>query len=141
MTSGESRAETIGSILKFLRNNLGLKQKDVAEKVGIAQQTYAGYESGRHEPSIELAIRLASLYRVTLDFITGRYKSDDDNDLEQHIKESNWLEFVLPLVKLQMQMEEQYMKAGMEQAKAMAAEEAMRITYEKEGLKPLILKI
>jgi len=137
MTAGESRAKTIGSILKFLRNNLGVKQKDIAEKVGIAQQTYAGYESGKHEPSIELAIRLASLYGVTLDFIAGRYHGD----VEQAVKESNWLEFVLPQVKLQMQMEEQYMKAGMEQAKAMASEDAKRTIYEKNGITPFLKTI
>ena len=111
MTSGESRAKTIGSILKFLRNEVGLKQKDIAEKVGIAQQTYAGYESGRHEPSLDLAIRLAEEYGVTLDFIAGRY-SDDQHEYE----EKQWFFNVLPQIRIQKELEEMTMLFAYEQA-------------------------
>lgn len=68
-----TRSETIGYILKFLRKEQKLTQKTVADNIGIAQQTYAGYESGKHEPSIEIAIRLAEFYGLSLDYITGRF--------------------------------------------------------------------
>ena len=68
-----TRSETIGHILKFLRKEQKLTQKTVADNIGIAQQTYAGYESGKHEPSIEIAIRLSEFYGLSLDYITGRF--------------------------------------------------------------------
>lgn len=79
------RSETIGKILKFLRNKVGITQKTVAESIGIAQQTYAGYESGKHEPSIEIAIRLANFYGLSMDYITGRFIDYDENTVEEEM--------------------------------------------------------
>lgn len=76
----EVRSEIIGSILKFLRNEAGLTQTEVANKIGIAQQTYAGYESGRHQPNVEILIRLADIYDMPLDYISGRYVGLGEED-------------------------------------------------------------
>ena len=76
----EVRSEIIGGILKFLRSEAGFTQSEVAYKIGIAQQTYAGYESGRHQPNVEILIRLADLYDMPLDYISGRYVGLKDND-------------------------------------------------------------
>mgnify|MGYP002517550451 CR=1 FL=1 len=73
------RSEEIGEILKFLRQKTLLTQKGVAQNIGIAQQTYAGYENGKHEPSIEIAIRLADFYGVSMDYITGRFITSTDD--------------------------------------------------------------
>lgn len=79
------RSETIGKILKFLRTKIGITQKTVADNIGIAQQTYAGYESGKHEPSIEIAIRLANFYDLSMDYITGRFIDFNEGCIEEHI--------------------------------------------------------
>ncbi len=79
----KTRSETIGYILKFLRKEQKLTQKTVADNIGIAQQTYAGYESGKHEPSIEIAIRLAEFYGLSLDYITGRFAGPNDEFNEE----------------------------------------------------------
>ncbi len=77
------RSETIGKILKFLRTKIGITQKTVADNIGIAQQTYAGYESGKHEPSIEIAIRIANFYGLSMDYITGRFIDYDEYTEEE----------------------------------------------------------
>lgn len=89
------RSEEIGQILKFLRKKTFLTQAGVAENIGIAQQTYAGYENGKHEPSIEIAIRLANLYNVSMDYITGRFVTslgdiciDEEIDIDKIIENS-----------------------------------------------------
>lgn len=87
----KTRSETIGHILKFLRKEQKLTQKAVAENIGIAQQTYAGYESGKHEPSIEIAIRLSDFYGLSLDYITGRFAGTDN----ENINESMYLDLIL----------------------------------------------
>ncbi len=74
----ESRGEVVGSILKYLRQKMEWTQSEVARKIGVVQQTYAGYESGKHQPNIEMIIRLADLYDMTLDFITGRYIGQEE---------------------------------------------------------------
>ncbi|WP_163538383.1 helix-turn-helix transcriptional regulator [Gracilibacillus sp. YIM 98692] len=52
-------------------------QKYVANKIGVARETYTGYERGTKSPPMETANRLADLFDVTTDYLTGR--SDDPN--------------------------------------------------------------
>ncbi|MDR1408830.1 MAG: helix-turn-helix domain-containing protein [Oscillospiraceae bacterium] len=66
------RIQIAGQILRYLRKKNGLKQKDIATKLGIVQQTYAGYENGWHEPNLDILIQLANFHGVTLDYISGR---------------------------------------------------------------------
>ena len=41
-------------------------QKEVADAIGVAQSTYAMYESGQRIPSDEIKIKLAAYYRTTV---------------------------------------------------------------------------
>lgn len=70
---GRKRNEIIGQILTKLRLKRGYTQDEISAAVGIARTTYASYERGRHEPSIDILIDLAEIYGVSMDFITGRY--------------------------------------------------------------------
>ena len=44
-------------------------QKEVAEAVGVAQSTYAMYESGQRTPSDEVKIRIAKYFKKTVQSI------------------------------------------------------------------------
>lgn len=57
----------LSAMLKQNRNSLGLTQEQVAQILNIDRSTYAYYELGRSEPSLENLIRLANLYGVTID--------------------------------------------------------------------------
>ena len=105
-TKYESRAKTIGRILRQLRKNTKATQNEIATKIGIAQQTYQGYESGKHEPSIELIIRLADIYEVTLDYITGRHFGIDRYEEYELAMES--LAEALPHIQMQLALERNY---------------------------------
>lgn len=61
-------------ILRQLRNEKGLTQAQISEEIGIAQTTYAGYETGKHKPDITTLIKLADFHNTSLDIITGRKK-------------------------------------------------------------------
>lgn len=65
--------EIISIKLKELRKHNKLTQQEVSEKLNIAQTTYAGYETGKHEPNIETLKKLAELYKISVDYIIGRY--------------------------------------------------------------------
>jgi len=67
------RCMIIGGSLKECRKKANLKQKDVADKLGIKQQTYSGYESGKHEPEMETVIKLAELFNTSIDKLLGRF--------------------------------------------------------------------
>ena len=107
------RAETIGKILKSLRKYSGFTQRELANNIGIAQQTYQGYESGKHEPSIELMIRIANIYDVTLDFITGRNIQTEQS--EHDLVLYDWIQEAAPYIRNQLEQERQFTKMIIEQ--------------------------
>ncbi|MBQ5502134.1 MAG: helix-turn-helix transcriptional regulator [Selenomonas sp.] len=57
--------------LQFLRELHELKQQDVADTLGVSRSTYANYESGRRAPDIDMLMRLADIYGISLDELTG----------------------------------------------------------------------
>lgn len=42
--------------LRELRKNRGLRQKDIAEKIGVSPQSYGYYENGINKPDPEMLI-------------------------------------------------------------------------------------
>lgn len=60
-------------VLKGLRKQNNLTQSQVAEVINVTQRTYAHYEKGDREPSIETLIKLADYYRLPIDVLVGRY--------------------------------------------------------------------
>lgn len=57
--------------LKDLREDNDLKQSDVAKILGISQQYYQCYESGKNELPLRHCITLAKYYGVSLDYLVG----------------------------------------------------------------------
>lgn len=57
--------------LKDLREDHDLFQKDIAKVLGISQQYYSKYENGKFTIPIELIIKLAKYYDVSIDYIVG----------------------------------------------------------------------
>lgn len=55
--------------IKELREDAGLKQEDIANKLNIGRSTYANYESGATEPNVAILMDLSSIYNVSIDYI------------------------------------------------------------------------
>ncbi len=49
-----------------------LTQRQLAERLQIAQPSYIRYEKGRAEPSFENLVKLADLFDVSVDYLLGR---------------------------------------------------------------------
>ncbi len=62
---------TIAESLKRFRRDFNLKQKDVADTLGVKQPTYQVYES-KSIPSAAVIIKLADAYNVSTDYLLGR---------------------------------------------------------------------
>lgn len=58
--------------IKGLRNGIKVSQTKLAEKLDTKQPLLARYETGEHLPPLELLIRYADYFDVSLDFIVGR---------------------------------------------------------------------
>lgn len=52
--------------LKRLRQSKGLTQNQVADEIGIAKNTYIGYENGNRDPRLSELKKLAILFGMTL---------------------------------------------------------------------------
>lgn len=59
------------NILKALREDRDLSQKEVANYLGTTQQVYSRYETGVNEIPVRQLIKLCELYNVSADYILG----------------------------------------------------------------------
>jgi putative transcriptional regulator len=50
-----------------LRKELGLRQEDVAEKLGVTRQTIIAIENNKYNPTLELAMKLAKLLNTSVE--------------------------------------------------------------------------
>ncbi|GGP17192.1 helix-turn-helix domain-containing protein [Oceanobacillus neutriphilus] len=62
-------SKNISSNLKQLREQRGLKQKFVAEKLGISPNYYSQIENGHRYPQVEHLLKLRDIFNVSLDDI------------------------------------------------------------------------
>jgi transcriptional regulator with XRE-family HTH domain len=58
-------------LLKNLRRYRRLTQAEASEAIGISPRSCSDYEHGRRRVSLEILIRFARLYDVSLDYLTG----------------------------------------------------------------------
>ena len=82
--------------IRDLREDLDLRQIDVANATGIDQKTLSNYETGKTNPDSYSIIKLAEFFHVTTDYILGysssNFKTGDDvinklNDIEKNIRD------------------------------------------------------
>ena len=52
-----------------LRKNNGLNQLQLAQKLHISPSTIGMYEQGRRMPSIDILVKMAKVFNVSLDYI------------------------------------------------------------------------
>ncbi|KIE43938.1 helix-turn-helix domain-containing protein [Geobacter anodireducens] len=61
----------LGGRIKAKREDLGMNQKELAEKLGVQPPSIAMYESGRRCPSLGLFPKLAKVLGTTTDCLLG----------------------------------------------------------------------
>ena len=59
------------TIIRDLREDNDIKQKAIAEYLGVSQQTYSNYENGHREIPIWAVIKLSKYYKVSTDYLLG----------------------------------------------------------------------
>lgn len=63
---------TFGECLRQLRKENKLTQKDLAEKLGLAQTTIANYEKDIRFPDQNILNKIADIFKVSIDYLLGR---------------------------------------------------------------------
>lgn len=61
--------EGMAKRLKERRKELGYTQEQAAEKIGITYSSYSKIENAFQSPSLELTIKIAEVYGLSLDYL------------------------------------------------------------------------
>ena len=69
-------------IIRDLREDRDLKQKDVAEYLKMSRTTYNHYELGHTSLTEDIIIKLSKLYNVTPNFILNYKTSNEITDVD-----------------------------------------------------------
>lgn len=97
--------EVIKERLKKLREDEGIYQKDLADKLHITRATIASYETGKSLPSLDVVLKYANFFDCSTDYILGRTNERDlaitkDKEIEIiHDKETVIQEAAMELLK------------------------------------------
>ncbi|QAY67202.1 helix-turn-helix domain-containing protein [Paenibacillus protaetiae] len=73
--------------LKQLRKSRKLTMQEVADYVGVAKSTYAGYESGYRQPTIESIQTIAIKLRTSADYLLGLSDHPDPPEVNHNAKQ------------------------------------------------------
>lgn len=55
------------NLIKKLRKEAGLRQEDLANKVGVSRQTIIAIENDKYDPTLELAMKLARYLQTSVE--------------------------------------------------------------------------
>lgn len=67
------------SRIKDLREDFDLKQKELADVLGISQRTYSHYENGTRKIPLDILVTLADYYNCSTDYLLSRTRKKDIN--------------------------------------------------------------
>ena len=68
----EEKQQVFSVRLKELRLQHGFSQEELAEKIGIKQNSYSDWENGKCKPNYEKLEKIADFFGVSLDWLFGR---------------------------------------------------------------------
>lgn len=68
-------ADALATNLRIQRAKKRVRQQDVANAVSIDQADISQYENGTRVPSVDVVVRLADYYGISLDTLAGRTKT------------------------------------------------------------------
>jgi transcriptional regulator with XRE-family HTH domain len=78
----------IGEQIIQLRKQLNLSQSELAEKAAVSRTIIGNYERNTNTPSIEVLLKIAKVFNVSVDFLIGEGQlSSFDKDVLKRIED------------------------------------------------------
>ena len=65
--------------IQDLRTDADMSQKQLSEILHISQHSYSHYETGSRNIPVEMLIRLANYYDISVDYLVGRTDKKEMN--------------------------------------------------------------
>ena len=53
--------------IEEIRKSKGIRQEDIAKALGVSRQTISSLETGRYNPSLQLAHKIAVYFEMTIE--------------------------------------------------------------------------
>lgn len=78
---------TLGQQITALRKKKGLSHSDLCKNLGTSGDIIGRYERDEVKPSIEVAIKIADILEVSLDFLVGKTFLEIDKNTLKRIEE------------------------------------------------------
>ena len=69
-----------------LRKQKGLSQTELAKQIGVHKNVLGKYERDDVKPSIDIAIKIADFFGVSLDYLTGKVEAEIDVDVLEKVR-------------------------------------------------------
>lgn len=69
----------IGMFLKELRNENGMTQEQLGEKIGVSNKTISRWETGNYMPPVECLNMLSDIYHISINEILGGERASGDD--------------------------------------------------------------
>lgn len=60
-----------GKVLKELRCEQGISQRELGKRLGVCNQTVSFWEGGQREPDLDFLVKIAEYFEVTTDYLLG----------------------------------------------------------------------
>ena len=74
---GGLKMESFSERLKALRQEKNITQRALANHLNITDTAYGFYEQGKNYPNMDILIKLADYFEVSLDYLVGRSEKRD----------------------------------------------------------------
>ncbi len=71
-------AKKIGMFLKELRNEKGMTQEQLGEKIGVSNKTISRWETGNYMPPVDCLNMLSDIYNISINEILGGERATGD---------------------------------------------------------------
>ena len=71
--------EILAERLKQCRKEKGFTQREVAIYCDITEKTYQNYELMTRDPKVEILLKIADVFEVSLDYLLGRTEKKQVN--------------------------------------------------------------
>ena len=78
---------TFSERLTLVRKRKSLSQSEVGKRIGINGDAYGRYERNEVRPTIEMAVKIAQAFQVSLDYLTGTTDIELDRATLDRIQE------------------------------------------------------
>ncbi|MGQ7776802.1 helix-turn-helix domain-containing protein [Bacillus sp. WC2507] len=83
--------KTFGNIIRDLRKQKGITQKELAQSLQLSESTIGMYERNERQPDYNTLIRIADYFKVSTDFLLGRAFDAEgkrnDSELDQWLND------------------------------------------------------